>query len=94
MEAAEGVQFDTYNALGTFFWAFQFQSWDDFLLFVNVRQIAGYRQVASVFRGHAPIELTFVITSAKGRLKVKPLAVLCAVLTEITSEANMIYYEN
>jgi hypothetical protein len=48
MEAAEGVQFDLYlNALRTFFWAFQFQSWDDFLL--------------------------FVITHARGRLKVKPL---------------------
>jgi hypothetical protein len=34
----------------TIFWAFQFQSWDDFLLLVNVRQTAGYRQVASVFR--------------------------------------------
>jgi hypothetical protein len=27
----------TYNALGAFFWPFQFQSWDDFLLLVNVR---------------------------------------------------------
>jgi hypothetical protein len=48
MDAVEGGQFDLYlNALRTFFWAFQFQSWDDFLL--------------------------FVITHAKGRLKVKPL---------------------
>jgi hypothetical protein len=26
-----------FNALRTFFWAFQFQSWDDFLLFVITR---------------------------------------------------------
>jgi hypothetical protein len=53
MEAAEGVQFDLYlNALRTFFWAFQFQSRDDFPL--------------------------FVITHARGRLKVKPLRLVQA----------------
>jgi hypothetical protein len=29
-----GRRDECYNALRTFFWAFEFQSWDDFLLFV------------------------------------------------------------